>query len=69
MSADPFHPQGFGQWGSTKERAADCSPGSWAGPSIGRKCHLGRRIAFVDLPPDCRKLVLSDYKEIWRLNS
>lgn len=68
MNAAPFHPQGFGQHGSSKGRACDCTGNSWAGPSIGRKCHLGRRIAFVDLPEDCRKLVLQDYREIWRLN-
>lgn len=69
MSADPFAPQGFGQWGSTKHRAADACPGSWGGVAIGRKCHLGRRIRFEDLPEDCRKLVLSDYREVWQLNA
>jgi hypothetical protein len=68
MSGSPFHPQGFGQHGSTKARAADCTGSSWAGPSIGRRCHLGTRVRFEDLPADCRKLVLSDYKEIWKLN-
>ena len=29
--------------------------------------HLGTRIHFKDLPPDCRKLVIRDYKEIWKL--
>jgi hypothetical protein len=41
---------------------------------IGQHCaardgaHLGRRIAFAELPEDCRRLVLRDYREIWRLN-
>lgn len=26
--------------------------------------HLGRRIKFEDLPPDCQKLVLADLKDI-----
>jgi len=30
--------------------------------------HLGRRIKFQDLPPDCQKLVLHDYKILWSLN-
>lgn len=30
--------------------------------------HLGKRISFAALPEDCRKLVLQDYREIWRLN-
>ena len=28
---------------------------------------LGKRINFEDLPEDCRRLVLSDYKEIWEI--
>jgi hypothetical protein len=67
MSADPFHPQGFGQHGETKNQPADVVGSSWGGPAIGRKCHLGRRIHFKDLPPDCRKLVIKDYKAIWNL--
>lgn len=26
--------------------------------------HLGRRIKFEDLPPDCRKLILQDLEDI-----
>lgn len=43
MSADPFHPQGFGQH-------CTAIPGG----------HLGRRIAFEELPEDCQKLVRRD---------
>lgn len=68
MSGSPFRPQGFGQHGGTKGRACDCVGSSWAGPSIGRKCHLGTRIKFTDLPADCKRLVIQDYKEIWKLN-
>lgn len=72
MSADPFHPQGFGMWGSTKNQPTDTmgeKPGHWYWPpAMGRKCrHLGKRIPFAELPEDCRKLVLRDYREIWRL--
>lgn len=50
MSADPFHPQGFGQHGEK------CLPGP----------HLGKLIDFDDLPDDCKRLVrrdLADYAE------
>ena len=36
-------------------------------PAVGRKCHLGRRILFIDLPAECRRLVKADYAEIWGL--
>jgi hypothetical protein len=56
MSASPFHPQGVGQHGSL-------------GTSIDTPSyrHLGKRIAFRDLPEDCRTLVLGDYRELWGL--
>ena len=66
MSAAPFHPLGIGLHGEMQDRPLDTRRG-WA-PPIGRKCHLGRRIRFQELPEDCRRLVLSDYREIWRLN-
>ena len=68
MSAEPFHPQGFGQHGSVEGRPCDTTVKSAWPVAIGRKCHLGTRINFWDLPADCRKLVLRDYKEIWDLN-
>ena len=43
MSANPFHPQGFGQHSNAM---------------VGS--HLGKRIAFEKLPPDCQKLVRQD---------
>jgi hypothetical protein len=64
MSGQPFHPQGVGQHGSSRD-IIDARQG-WA-PAIGRKCHLGKRIPFADLPEDCRKLVLRDYRELWGL--
>jgi hypothetical protein len=66
MSTHPFCPQGFGMWGETPNRHADVNDWGFA-PAMGRKCHLGRRIPFASLPPDCRKLVLQDYREIWKL--
>lgn len=70
MSENPCHPQGFGQWGGTKGQPADTmrdKPGWHWPPAMGRKCHLGKRIAFADLPEACQRLVLRDYAEIWKL--
>lgn len=79
MSTTPTHPQGFGQHGESPDWPCDtmragtpAKPGhtGWnRPPAIGRKCHLGKRIAFAALPADCRRLVLSDYRAIWRLDT
>ena len=66
MSAHPFHPQGFGQWGSVRGAPCDTVKG-WP-PAMARRCRLGKRIPFADLPEDCRKLVARDYREIWGLD-
>jgi hypothetical protein len=66
MNEAPFHPQGFGQHGSSKVRPCDVNRSGWP-PAIGRRNHLGLRILFSALPPDCQRLVLSDYKELWKL--
>lgn len=65
MSAHPFHPQGVGMHNESRD-ILDRPNGSWP-PAIGRKNYLGVRIPFADLPPDCQRLVLSDYRELWRL--
>jgi hypothetical protein len=57
MSSHPFHPLGFGQHGESLNGAIDR-------PAYA---HLGKRIAFDDLPDDCRRLVLSDYRANWGL--
>jgi hypothetical protein len=67
MSASPFHPQGFGQHGEN-QRQVDVNKWGFA-PAMGRKNHLGKRIPFVELPPDCQTLVLRDYRSIWNLPS
>ncbi len=54
MSDRPFHPLGFGVWGEQDRRDCRGYPG-------------GKRIGFSDLPPDCRRLVLDDYRTIWRV--
>jgi len=65
MSEFPCHPQGFGQHGES-DRQIDVFNG-WAVP-MGRKCHLGKRIPFPELPEGCRKLVLQDYKYLWDID-
>lgn len=64
MNAAPFHPQGFGQHGEY-ETGFDTNNG-WSIP-IGRKNHLGTRIAFDVLPDDCKKLTVQDYEYYWDL--
>jgi hypothetical protein len=65
MSAKPYDPQGFGQHGDSP-RPIDVNKDGFA-PAVGRTNHLGKRITFGDLPPACRILVLSDYRELWSL--
>ena len=65
MSTNPYCPAGVGLWCAHTE-IIDALNGKWP-PAIGRKNHLGTRIKFQDLPPDCQKLVLQDYKELWVL--
>jgi len=66
MDDRPFHPQGFGQHGSSRELIDVVNSGRAPGP--GKECHLGKRVKFKDLPADCRKLALSDYCVIWDLD-
>ena len=66
MSANPYYPQGVGRHGQSEFRQIDVNKSGFA-PALGRKCHLGKRIPFADLPADCKALVLRDYREIWGL--
>lgn len=65
MSANPCLPQGFGQHGEALYPVD--SPGGRRPPAIGRRCHLGVRVRFEDLPAPCRRLVLKDYGNLWEL--
>lgn len=69
MSGAPFHPQGFCQHGDVEYRCIDTIGKNGRGyvwpPAIGRKCHLGKRIRWEDLPKDCQKAAMEDYKDIW----
>src|SRR5690606_4623650 len=49
MSADPYHPQGVALWSEIRGGHNDANKWGFA-PAIGRKCHLGTRIRFEDLP-------------------
>ncbi len=65
MDAHPYSPGGFGQHCGYRE-VVDALNGKWP-PKIGRRNHLGVRIRFEDLPPDCQRAVLEDYRELWDL--
>jgi hypothetical protein len=53
MSADPFHPQGFGQHGEMHLDAVAYK---------GRGGAFNKRIKFDDLPAGCKKAVIQDLK-------
>ena len=63
---------GLSGHGDTRFQPCDTlvdKPGSgyrWP-PAMGRKCHLGIRIPFAELPEGLKRTVLSDYREIWSL--
>ncbi len=65
MSASPYHPQGFCLHMET-EHIIDAGKGGFA-PKVGGKNHLGKRITFESLPEDCKKVVFSDYQDLWEL--
>lgn len=72
MRGDPFHPQGVGQHGWSNDQPADTlppnanrAPGYHWPQAIGRRCHLGKRIEWADLPHDCKRAVWQDYSAIW----
>lgn len=56
MGGNPFHPQGFYQHGE-HDQVIDRPAYS----------HLGKKIKFMDLPEDCQRAVIQDYREIWGL--
>jgi hypothetical protein len=67
MNNNPFHPcQGICQHGHGNNKQIDWFQNAWP-PAIGRKCHLGTRIKFEDLPEDCREIVFSDYLHLWNI--
>lgn len=57
MNERPFHPQGFGQHGFSRDQI-----------DRPRSGHLGRRIKFEELPADCQQCSLRTYRELWDLD-
>jgi hypothetical protein len=57
MSAHPSHPQGFGQHGEWSKGESSID---W--PTYG---HLGKKIAFEQLPEECQKCVRETYQALW----
>ena len=65
MSERPYHPQGVGQHGGSRQQCDTIN--GWA-PALGRKHpSLGKRIPFTDLPPDCKRAALETYCDLWDL--
>jgi hypothetical protein len=58
MNAQPCHPS----YGIYQHGEGSGSPIDY--PTYG---HLGKKIKFSDLPEDCRKAVVNEYKELWKL--
>ena len=52
----PYHPMGFAQHGFSKE-------------PIDRPAysHLGKKIKWNDLNIDCRRIILIEYNDIWKV--
>lgn len=75
MSENPCFPQGVGITDCTEDGPIDTriifeQTGHWWPPKIGRKHpRLGKRIRFEDLPTECQRVAIQDYKEIWGLTS
>lgn len=68
MSSNPFHPQGFGQHGVAKG-VFDVGPHGYP-PKIGDTAPWGegnRRVTFQRLSPECQRLVVREYKELWAI--
>jgi len=65
MSGAPYHPQGVCCHGENNLRPVDIPEGTTWPVAVGRKCHLGRRITWNDLPLDCRRVVMADYCDLW----
>ena len=56
MSAHPYHPQGFGQHMEYRDPI-----------DRPKYSHLGKKIPFTALPEDCKRVVIDDYTDYWRL--
>ena len=57
MSSNPYHPQGYGQYGASQDGPIDRPAYS----------HIGKRIKFADLPEPCQDWVMQEYIYLWDL--
>ena len=60
-SEHPFHPQGCGTFGMNRGFPVDRP--NWKSTYK----HLGKKIQFKDLPCDVKRMVKSDYMDLWDL--
>jgi len=72
MSCEPFHPQGICMTSQYPYQCDTLGPNGeqgarWGGVSIGRRCHLGKRIPFSELNDDCQRATLQTYCDIWEI--
>jgi hypothetical protein len=67
MSAHPFHPQGVGMHFDYSKSELWCGGNRQYSVDRPKYAHLGKKIKFTDLPDECRRCVLQDYAEIWKL--
>jgi len=58
MSSAPFHPLGIGQHGESR----------FPIDKPGYK-HLGRKIAFENLPKDCKTATIQTYRHLWDISA
>lgn len=56
MNERPYHPQGFAQHGFSDELI-----------DRPKYAHIGKRIRFEELPPDCQTLVRDRYNALWNI--
>lgn len=54
MSGAPFHPQGFGQHGSSVTQI-----------DRPKYSHLGKKVQYDDLPSDVQLCIMQTYLDIW----
>ena len=57
MSKNPYHPQGVGMHGTSRERI-----------DVPRYSHLGKPAKFHTLPINVKRCILHTYAELWNLD-
>lgn len=54
MNCNPLHPQGIGIMSESRQQI-----------DYPTYSHIGKKISFSDLPEDCQKAVVGDYRYLW----